>query len=40
MESLFLIILVIVWAFEDRISDLMKALTERIRQGTKTKEIV
>lgn len=38
MDSLFLIILVIVWAFKDQIADLMKAVTERIRQGSKGKE--
>lgn len=35
MESLFLIVLVIIWAFQKQLSDLIAALTERIRQGSK-----
>lgn len=34
MESLFLIVLVIIWAFQKQLSDLIAALTERIRQGS------
>lgn len=35
MESLFLIVLLLVWAFQKQLSDLIAALTERIRQGNK-----
>jgi len=37
MESLFLIVLVIVWAFQKQLADLMVAVTERIRHGSKEK---
>ncbi len=39
MDSLFLIVLVIVWAFQKQLSDLLSALTERIRQGSKGRDI-
>lgn len=39
MDSLFLIVLLLVWAFQEQISDLIAALTERIRQSSKGKDL-
>lgn len=37
MESIFLVVLVVIWAFQRQLADLMVAITERIRQGSKEK---